>query len=307
MPATARSSAAHSVNLLQPRSSVRLLDVKGRTAGASIINRRFRLSCAAQCARSWRRATASSSVGKRTPHRPRDHQARADDPARGPAAAGHPRSPDCNARSQSAGRRAAGNAQQGHPRQGGRSTSRGPAKPPPGIRIPHARRALPAPATSSWADKRPATTKPAPPGGQQAQHQQPTDGESAAAWVRPCGWPPRPKRDNDAQHQVHQKTSCQADAQQPGQDRAESCLPPLRPVLCACVRIFFSNSSSRAVSYWPTASTSDEISRSPETCGEARKPATKSPARFCSHSRRVQRGAYKKRPLRFCAAPAGLS
>src|ERR1019366_7621011 len=104
---------------------------------------------------------------------------------------------------------------------------------------------------------------------------------------------PGDRRNHYPQRQVDQEEGSQADAQEP-RKIWKSHVFPRRPSSLRFLRIFLSNSSSSAVSYWPTASTREEISRSPEASGEARKPATKSPARFCSHSRRVQLGAYKK-------------
>src|SRR5450432_2827993 len=102
---------------------------------------------------------------------------------------------------------------------------------------------------------------------------------------------PRNQRNHRPKRKVDQDVSCQTQAHQPRKIRQDHLTPPLRSSL-RLLRIFFSNSSSSAVSHWPTASTREEISKSPEACGEARKPATKSPARFCSHSWRVQRVAY---------------
>src|SRR5207302_6668801 len=91
---------------------------------------------------------------------------------------------------------------------------------------------------------------------------------------------------------MHQEKAGQREAQQPPHVRKHHVLPRRFSSLRFTL-IFFSSSSSSASSCSTTASTRQEINSSLDGCGRVRKPATKSPARFCSHSRREKRGEYK--------------
>jgi hypothetical protein len=113
----------------------------------------------------------------------------------------------------------------------------------------------------------------------------------AAECARTGSLRPGNQGDSHAPRQVDQEQGCQAVAQQPGKIWRNHVFPR-RPSSLRFVRIFFSNSSSSTVSYWPTASTRDgsadrlTLAATPESLPRSR-PRVSSPIP------RAQRGAYR--------------
>src|SRR5665811_1887626 len=128
---------------------------------------------------------------------------------------------------------------------------------------------------------------------QQTQRQQKSPGGTRAHAPRGAHRGGAAGRHHQAHHAVDDEEGGQTKAQQTKQVRRHHGFG-LRHSSLRRSLIFFCNSSSRASSCRPTASTRQEISRSREGSATERNPATKSPARLCSHSVRFRVGEYRK-------------